>query len=115
MKNNFFDKINMFLVNIVYSSVIFVIFSYYFLTNSNYLMFAFIAVLFMIFITANITVHIVKKKHYEERIKNISFSSRDKDFFAGDSTVYNFGLPLVFINDSGHFIWCLMNCLIINR
>ena len=106
MKNNFFDKINMFLVNIVYSSVIFVIFSYYFLTNSNYLMFAFIAVFFMIFITANITVHIVKKKHYEERIRNISFSSRDKDFFAGDSTVYNFGLPLVFINDSGHFIWC---------
>lgn len=106
MKKNFFEKLNMILVNIIFSSIVFVVFSYFFLTRELFFLFALSSSLFLVFLAVNIFVFFFKKKLLEDKVKRISFMSRGKDIYAGESSVHNFGLPLAFISDSGHFIWC---------
>lgn len=106
MKSNFFDKLNMMLVNVIFSSILFVGFSYYFLTNKFFVQFCFALIAYVLFVAVNLTVYLVRKKHLEERVKKLSFGTKGKEISPGESAVYNFGLPLAFVSDSGTFIWC---------
>lgn len=106
MKKNFFEKLNMILVNIIFSSIVFAVFSYFFLTRGLFFLFGLSASLFLVFLAINILVYFFKKKLLEDKVKKISFMSKGKDVYAGESSVHNFGLPLAFVSDSGYFIWC---------
>ena len=106
MKKNFFEKLNMILVNIIFSSIVFAVFSYFFLTRGLFFLFGLSASLFLVFLAVNILVYFFKKKLLEDKVKKISFMSKGKDVYAGESSVHNFGLPLAFVSDSGYFIWC---------
>ena len=106
MKKNFFEKLNMILVNIIFSSIVFAVFSYFFLTRGLFFLFGLSASFFLVFLAVNILVYFFKKKLLEDKVKKISFMSKGKDVYAGESSVHNFGLPLAFVSDSGYFIWC---------
>lgn len=105
MKNNFFDKLNMMLVNVIFSSVLIVGFSYYFLTKGLFVPFFVAISVYFLFIAINLAVYFIKKKHLEEKVKKLSFGTKWKAVSPGESAVYNFGLPLAFVSDSGTFIW----------
>ena len=79
MKNNFFDKLNMMLVNVVFSSVLIVGFSYYFLTNGLFGMFCFTLAAYILFVAVNVFVYYIKKKHLAEKVKKLSFGSKNKE------------------------------------
>ena len=106
MKNNFFEKLNMMIVNIIFTLVLTVGFSYYFLTQNMYVAFSFLLAAYIVFAAVNIAVYFIKKKLREEKLKHISFAARGKEVYAGESAVNNFGLPLAFVSDFGSFIWC---------
>lgn len=106
MKKNFFEKLNMILVNIIFSTIVLAVFSYYFLTRKLFLIFGISISAYFIFIIFNLIVYFIKKKIQEDKVKRISFLSRGKDIYAGESLVHNFALPLAFVSDSGYFIWC---------
>lgn len=106
MKKNFFEKLNMILVNIIFSTIVLAVFSYYFLTRKLFLIFGISISAYFIFIIFNLIVYFIKKKIQEDKVKRISFLSKGKDIYAGESLVHNFALPLAFVSDSGYFIWC---------
>lgn len=106
MKNSFFEKLNMMIVNVIFSLVLTVGFSYYFLMQKMYVAFSLILAAFMVFAAINIIVYFLKKKLHEDKLKHISFSAKGKEVYAGESAVNNFGLPLAFVSDFGTFIWC---------
>ena len=62
MKNSFFEKLNMMIVNIIFSLVLTVGFSYYFLMQKMYVAFSIILAAFMVFAAINIIVYFLKKK-----------------------------------------------------
>lgn len=105
MKKRFIEKLNMTVINIVFASILFVVFSYYFLRRKNYGFLILAAVCFVFIVTLNALILFFKKKAAAVRVKALSFYLNGKDAYAGAGAIRNFSLPLAFLSDAGTYIW----------
>lgn len=105
MKKNIFEKINMMIVNIIIVSLIVIFFSYNFLKNKQYSLFTISIISLIVFILVNVFIKIIKKKIFEDKLNMISFTFDDSRGFRAPGAINNFGLPLVFLSDSGEVLY----------
>lgn len=105
MKKRFIEKLNMTVINIVFASILFVVFSYYFLRRKNYGFLILAAVCFVFIVTLNALILFFKKKAAADRVKALSFYLNGKDAYAGAGAIRNFSFPLAFLSDAGTYIW----------
>ncbi len=105
MKKGLFEKLNMMIVNVVFMSILVVIFSYYFLTEKQYSLFFLTIILYSLFILINVSIRLIKKKILRDRINRVSISMGENNNTIVPGVISNFGLPLAFLYDSGEFIF----------
>ena len=105
MKKRFVEKLNMMIVNIVFASILLVIFSYHFLVHKQYGFFTLVVACFVLIITVNALIVLFKKKAAVDKVKALSFYLNGKDAYVGAGAIRNFNLPLAFLSDAGTYIW----------
>ena len=105
MKKNIFEKINIMILNIIIVSIMVIFFSYNFLKNGQYSLFFISIICLAIYVLINVFIKFIRKKIFEDKLKDISFDFDNNKSFKVPGAIYNFGLPLAFLSDNGELLF----------
>lgn len=105
MKDRFFKKINMQIVNFVVVMIMAIISAFSLLSIKQYAAFTGVLIFFLLFSFVNVAVYIVNRKINLRTVKNLSYYLYGDDMRIGAGSITQFKLPIAFITPKGKLIW----------
>lgn len=105
MKDKFFKKINMQIVNFAVVMIMAVITALSLLAIKKYAAFVGVLIFFMCFSFVNILVYVVNRKINIKTVKNLSYYLYEDDSQIGAGAITQFRLPIAFLTPKGKLIW----------
>ena len=105
MKDKFFKKINMQIVNFAVVMIMAVITALSLLAIKKYAAFVGVLIFFMCFSFVNILVYVVNRKINIKTVKNLSYYLYEDNSQIGAGAITQFRLPIAFLTPKGKLIW----------
>ncbi len=105
MKDKFFKKINMQIVNFAVVMIMAIITALSLLAIKKYAAFVGVLIFFMCFSFVNILVYVVNRKINIKTVKNLSYYLYEDNSQIGAGAITQFRLPIAFLTPKGKLIW----------
>ncbi len=101
----FIAKINMSIVNFIFSLMVLTFWAYDLIERKRYLNLTALLVILILIIGINVAVSVLKKKAAVRNIKNLAFYRNAKSNGFREGNVGDFQLPLLFLTEKGNVLW----------
>lgn len=105
MKDRFFKKINMQIVNFVVVMIMAIVTAFSLLLIKQYAAFIFVLIFFLLFSFVNVLVYVINRRINIKTVKNLSYYLYGDDTKIGAGAITQFKLPIAFLSTKGKLIW----------
>lgn len=105
MKDRFFKKINMQIVNFVVVMIMAIVTAFSLLSIKQYAAFIFVLIFFLLFSFVNVLVYVINRRINIKTVKNLSYYLYGDDTKIGAGAITQFKLPIAFLSTKGKLIW----------